>query len=37
MTKEQLAKLLEMLDNKNSWGKNEVKTLILEVAAGLHN
>lgn len=36
MTKEQLGILYNLLDSKNSWGKNEVKTLILEVAAGLH-
>ena len=35
MTKEQLALLYEILDTKNSWGKNEVKTLILEIAAGI--
>lgn len=36
MTKEQLVILYNLLEAKNSWGKNEVKTLILEVAAGLH-
>ena len=34
MTKAQLALLYEILDTKNNWGKNEVKTLILEIAAG---
>lgn len=25
----------EQLETKNSWGKNEVKTLLLEVIAGI--
>ena len=36
MTQKQLEILLKKLDTKNSWGKNELKTLILEVIAGMH-
>lgn len=35
MTQEQLATLLRRLDDKNSWGKNEVRNLILEIIAGI--
>lgn len=35
MTKEQLALLYKILDTKNSWGKNEIKTLVLEIVAGI--
>lgn len=35
MTKEQLKILLEEIEKQNSWGKNQVKDLILQVAAGL--
>lgn len=35
MTQEQLATLLRRLDYKNSWGKNEVRNLILEIIAGI--
>lgn len=35
MTQEQLATLLRLLENKNSWGKNEVRNLILEIIAGI--
>ena len=35
MTQEQLKRLYELLDTQNSWGKNQIKTLILEVIAGL--
>ena len=35
MTQEQLAALLRLLDDKNSWGKNEVRNLILEIIAGI--
>lgn len=37
MTKEQLQILLQEIEKKNSWGKNEIKTLILEVASGLRD
>jgi len=36
MTKEQLQILYKALDKKNSWGKNEIKTLILEIVAGVY-
>ena len=36
MTKEQLRILLKEVSMKNSWGKNELTSLILEVASGLH-
>lgn len=35
MTVQQLALLYQILETKNSWGKNEVKSLILEVATGI--
>jgi len=35
MSKEELAKLLMALESKNSWGKNEIKELILRILAGL--
>jgi hypothetical protein len=35
MTQEQLATFYAILETKNSWGKNEVKTLLLEVIAGI--
>ena len=35
MTKEQLEIFYRILDTKNSWGKNEIKALLLEVIAGL--
>lgn len=35
MTQEQLATLLRELEKKNSWGKNEVRTLILNIIAGI--
>ena len=35
MSKEELAKLLKAIEMKNSWGKNELKELILKVIAGL--
>ena len=35
MTLEQLATLLQEIEKKNSWGKNELKDLILQVIAGL--
>ena len=33
MTKEQLEIFYRILDTKNSWGKNEIKTMLLEVIA----
>jgi len=35
MTEEQLKTFYRLLETKNSWGKNEVKTLLLEVIAGI--
>lgn len=35
MTAEQLKLFYEILETKNSWGKNEIKTLLLEIAAGI--
>lgn len=35
MTQEQLKTFYAILETKNSWGKNEVKTLLLEVIAGI--
>lgn len=35
MSKEELAKLLKSIETKNSWGKNELKDLILKIIAGL--
>lgn len=35
MTVEQLKLLYKILETKNSWGKNEIKTLILEVVSGI--
>jgi hypothetical protein len=34
MTQEQLQTLLKQLETKNSWGKNEIKMLILNIIAG---
>jgi hypothetical protein len=35
MTKEQLQLFYAILETKNSWGKNEVKAVLLEVVAGI--
>lgn len=35
MSKEELATLLKEIEKKNSWGKNELKDLILKILAGL--
>jgi len=35
MTQEQLKLFYEILETKNSWGKNEIKTLLLEIASGI--
>lgn len=34
MTQEQLKVFLQEVEKKNSWGKNELKDLILKVIAG---
>lgn len=35
MTQDQLRTLLLELSKKNSWGKNEIKDLILNIIAGV--
>lgn len=35
MSKEDLTKLLAAIEMKNSWGKNELKNLILKIIAGI--
>lgn len=35
MTTEQLRLFYAILETKNSWGKNEIKTVLLEIAAGI--
>lgn len=35
MTKEQLQILLAEIEKQNSWGKNQIRDLILQVASGL--
>jgi hypothetical protein len=35
MTKEQLKLFYTHLEKKNSWGKNEIKKLLLEIIAGI--
>lgn len=35
MTQEQLATFIRIIESKNSWGKVEIKTLMLEVIAGI--
>lgn len=35
MNQEQLKLFYMILDTKNSWGKNEIKTVLLEVASGI--
>ena len=35
MTQEQFALLLSELEKKNSWGKNEIRNLILNIIAGV--
>lgn len=35
MTPEQLKLFYSILETKNSWGKNEVKQMLLEVIAGI--
>lgn len=35
MTQEQLKLFYEILETKNSWGKNEIRTVLLEIIAGI--
>ena len=35
MTPEQLKKFYEELEKQNSWGKNQIKTMLLEIIAGV--
>jgi len=37
MTKEQLKLLYKILETKNSWGKNEIKKLLLEIVSGIRD
>ena len=36
MTQEQLQLFYKLLETKNSWGKNEIKSLLLEVVSGIY-
>ena len=35
MTQEQLNLFYKILETKNSWGKNEIRQVLLEIAAGI--
>jgi hypothetical protein len=35
MSQEQLTLFYKILDTKNSWGKNEIRQVLLEVIAGI--
>jgi hypothetical protein len=35
MTPEKLKLFYEILNTKNSWGKNEIRSLLLEIVAGI--
>lgn len=35
MTVEQLKLFYQILDTKNSWGKNEIRQVLLEVVSGI--
>ena len=35
MTQEQLERFYKILETQNSWGKNQIKTVLLEVIAGI--
>jgi len=35
MTPEQLKLFYAVLETKNSWGKNEIRTVLLEIVAGI--
>ena len=37
MTQEQFRLLLKQIETKNSWGKNELKDLILKIISGAIN
>lgn len=36
MTPDQLKLFYQILDTQNSWGKNEIKKVLLEVVSGIH-
>lgn len=36
MTQEQLKLFYQVLETKNSWGKNEIKKVLLEIASGVY-
>lgn len=36
MTQEQLALFYQVLNTKNSWGKNEIRQVMLEIIAGIY-
>jgi len=35
MSQEQLILFYKILDTKNSWGKNEIRQVLLEIVAGI--
>lgn len=35
MTVEQMKLFYQILETKNSWGKNEIRTVLLEVVSGI--
>lgn len=37
MTQDQLKLFYAILETKNSWGKNEIKQVLLEVCSGIRN
>lgn len=37
MTEEQLKLFYKVLETKNSWGKNEIRTVLLEIIAGVYS
>lgn len=37
MTPDQLKLFYKVLETKNSWGKNEIKKVMLEIIAGVYN
>ena len=36
MTQEQLKLFYQVLETKNSWGKNEIKKVLLEIVSGVY-
>lgn len=36
MTPEQMKLFYQILDTKNSWGKNEIRKVLLEVISGIY-